>query len=119
MGGGRSGYHQTASVGSAHKGQVYYRCYRHLSEDNGVRFVMGENLIADPSRGMFTPATPPVPVIGAAVVGAATNAGPAPAEVEVAHGVPCDQQQRIGVLRNIVAPGAISRWVQSCASSDG
>ena len=58
-------------------------------------------------------------MIAAAVVGAAINAGPTTAEVEVAHGVPCDQQQRIGVLRNIVAPGAISRWVQSCASSDG
>ena len=58
----------TRPLGSVHKGQVYYRCYRHLSEENGVRYVMGENLIADPSRSIFSPATSPgpVPVIKAA-----------------------------------------------------
>ena len=51
----------TRPTGSVHKGQVYYRCYWHLSEENGMRYVMGENLIADPSRSIFSPATSPGP----------------------------------------------------------
>ena len=95
----------TKPIGSVHKGQIYYRCYQHLSEDNGVRYVMGENLITNPAqRTMFDPATSPsaTPVFAAA----------APAPAAIAHGSHYDHQQHITVLRNIVAPGAISAWVQ-------
>ena len=34
----------TKPQGSVHKGQIYYRCYKHLSEANALRYVMGVSL---------------------------------------------------------------------------
>ena len=48
----------TKPQGSVHKGQIYYRCYKHLSEANGLRHVMGVPLIVEPERRMFSPAAP-------------------------------------------------------------
>ena len=38
----------TRPKGSVHKGQIYYRCYKHLSEANGVRYVVGQALVSEP-----------------------------------------------------------------------
>ena len=48
----------TKPQGSVHKGQIYYRCYKHLSEANGLRHVMGVPFIVEPERRMFSPAAP-------------------------------------------------------------
>ena len=48
----------TKPQGSVHKGQTYYRCYKHLSEASGLRYVMGVSLIIEPERRMFSPAAP-------------------------------------------------------------
>ena len=40
----------TKPQSSVHKGQIYYRCYKHLSEANGLRYVMGVSLIVEPRR---------------------------------------------------------------------
>ena len=48
----------TKPEGSVHKGQIYYRCYKHLSEANGLRYVMGVPFIVEPERRMFSPAAP-------------------------------------------------------------
>ena len=46
----------TRPEGSPHKGQIYYGCYKHLSEANGVRYVVGQALITEPQRNLFSPA---------------------------------------------------------------
>ena len=46
----------TRPEGSVNKGQIYYRCFKHLSEANGLRYVMGVPFIAEPERAMFAPA---------------------------------------------------------------
>ena len=98
----------TKPQGSVHKGQVYYRCYKHLSEANALRYVMGVSLIVEPEGTRFSAAAP------TAAVSAITSPLRNQAELTQAS---CNAQH-IKMLRDILAPGAIAAWVSKDSQAD-
>ena len=98
----------TKPQGSVHKGQIYYRCYTHLSEANGLRYVMGVSLIVEPKRRRFSPTAP------TAAVSALT---PRLGNQAVLCQATC-HAQHIKMLRDILAPGALGGWVSKDSQAD-
>ena len=97
----------TKPEGSVHKGQIYYRCYKHLSEANGLRYVMGVPLIVEPERRMFSPAAAPAAV--SALTSLRNQAEPTQISCHPGH---------IKMLRDILAPGALGAWVSKDSHLD-
>ena len=84
-----------------HKGQIYYRCYKHLSEANGLRHVMGVPFIVEPERRMFSPAAPTTAM--SALTSVLGN--------QAALAQTSSHAKPIQMLRSIIAPGALAAWV--------
>ena len=97
----------TKPQGSVHKGQVYYRCYRHLSEANGMRHVMGVPLVVEPERMMFSPAAP-----AAAMMALTSSLGNQAVLFQ-----PNCQDTHIQMLRDILTPGAPSALTRLASMS--
>ena len=90
-----------------HKGQVYYRCYRHLSEASGMRHVMDVPLVAEAERMMFSPAAP-----AAAMMALTSSLGNQAVLFQ-----PNCQDKHIQMLRDILAPGASSALTRLASMS--
>ena len=93
----------TRPEGSVHKGQIYYRCLKHLSEANALRYVMGVPLIVEPA-GLFLPAS------------AGTGAPLLPEQAGSSES-PC-HPKHIQLLRSMLTPGALTEWVSKESTSD-
>ena len=98
----------TKPQGSVHKGQIYYRCYKHLSEANGLRYVMGVSLIVEPEGRRFSAVAPT----------AAMSALTSPLGNQAVLCQATCYAQHIKMLRDILAPGALGAWVSKDSQAD-
>ena len=94
--------------GSVHKGEIYFRCYKHLSEANGLRHVMGVPITVEPERRVFS--------LAALTAAMCTLTSPLGNHAMLFQ-ASC-HAKHIQMLRDILAPGALGTWVSKYSQTD-